>query len=458
MAGHLSVGLGTSTRVEGTLRIDPRVLLTSRLLELSHVELQGAISAELNENPALEQQHHDEIPLQDHHILPHLHASALKPRGDDRELWRSLPSDETMPDWIDLAASHTTLDQHLRAQLLPGIATELRSVGEFVLGSLDENGYLTESPEEIALGARCSVAEAEEVVAALRACDPPGVGAAGVAESLQAQLRSDETLEGRLGARIVAEHLDEFAVRRTGKIARRYGVMPGVVEAAFARILECTPFPAEGFAKRQRAPKSLAATADLTLRHSEEGWSVEPRGADPAMLGIDPGYRERLAVLGRGRDTAEERRHLSHYVSRAQEFIACLEERKRTMARIGAYLVEHQGDFVLTGDYAYLQPLTRAEIARALGLHESTVSRATADKFVQIANGEVVAFEIFFKPALRVQKMIEGILAAEDPMRPLSDERIAAMLAERGVCVARRTVNKYRDRNRLLSSRRRRSA
>ncbi|RYG75648.1 hypothetical protein EON77_10990, partial [bacterium] len=271
-------------------------------------------------------------------------------------------------------------------------------------------------------------------------------------------LRSEDTLEGRLGASIVAEHLDEFALRRTAKIARRYGVMPSVVEAAFARILECTPFPVEGFAKRHRAPKSLAAQADLSLSHGEDGWTIEPRGADPATLAVDPGYRERLASLPTGRDAAEERRHLAHYVTRAKEFISCLEERRRTMARIGAYLVEHQGDFILTGDYAYLQPLTRVEIARALGLHESTVSRATGDKFVQIANGEVVAFDIFFKPALRVQKMIEGILAAEDPSHPLSDERIAAMLAERGVCVARRTVNKYRDRTRLLSSRRRRTA
>lgn len=458
MAGQYTVGLGTSARVEGTLRLDPRVLLTSRLLELSHTELEGAISVELSENPALERQHHDEIPLQDHHIMPHLHASALKPRGDDRELWRSLPSDETVPDWIDMAASHTTLDQHLHAQLLPAVPTALRHVAEFVLGSLDENGYLPESAEEIALGARCSVAHARAVVGALQACDPPGVGASGVAESLQIQLRADDTIEGRLGARIVAEHLDEFAVRRTAKISRRYDVLPAVVDAAFARILECTPFPAEGFVKRHHTIKSLAAQADLTLHHGEDGWTIEPRGADPATLAVDPGYQARLTSLPRGKDGAEERRHLTHYVSRAREFIGCLEERRRTMARIGAYLAEHQADFVLTGDYAFLRPLTRVEIARALDLHESTVSRATADKFVQLANGEVVAFDIFFKPALRVQKMIEGILAQEDPLDPLSDERIAAMLAERGVFIARRTVNKYRDRNRLLSSRRRKSA
>jgi RNA polymerase sigma-54 factor len=105
-----------------------------------------------------------------------------------------------------------------------------------------------------------------------------------------------------------------------------------------------------------------------------------------------------------------------------------------------------------------LTALTRSQIAKVIGVHESTISRATADKFVQIGNGEVISFEVFFKPALRIQKMIEEILATENPSNPLSDERIAEMLAEQGVQVARRTVNKYRDKTKLLSSRKRRMA
>ena len=128
------------------------------------------------------------------------------------------------------------------------------------------------------------------------------------------------------------------------------------------------------------------------------------------------------------------------------------------MGRVGRYLLERQSGFIETGEYRFLTSMTRTQLARALDLHESTISRATMGKFVQIANGEVVPFEAFFKPALRVQKMIEEILAHENPNAPLSDERIAQMLAERGVVVARRTVNTYRDRTKLLSSRRRRTA
>ncbi|HLO98784.1 MAG TPA: hypothetical protein VK171_09345, partial [Fimbriimonas sp.] len=122
------------------------------------------------------------------------------------------------------------------------------------------------------------------------------------------------------------------------------------------------------------------------------------------------------------------------------------------------YLIENQSGFVSTGDAAFLQPLTRTQMARDLGMHESTISRATQGKFAQLANGEVISFEVFFKPALRIQKMIEEILATENPDNPLSDERIAQILAGKGVQVARRTVNKYRDRTKLLSSRKRRSA
>lgn len=128
------------------------------------------------------------------------------------------------------------------------------------------------------------------------------------------------------------------------------------------------------------------------------------------------------------------------------------------MLKVGEYLTNKQESFITTGRYSFLRPLTRSQMAADIGLHESTVSRATAGKFVQIATGEVVSFEVFFKPALRVQKLVEEILESEDPNEPLSDEEVSQILAKRGFNIARRTVNKYRSQLRLLSSRARRSA
>jgi RNA polymerase sigma-54 factor len=135
-----------------------------------------------------------------------------------------------------------------------------------------------------------------------------------------------------------------------------------------------------------------------------------------------------------------------------------LEQRRNTLQKIGEYLLDKQANFLNTGSYQFLQPLTRSRMAHDIGLHESTVSRATSDKFVQIPTGALVNFDVFFKPALRVQKMIEEILSTENPDNPLSDDRIAEILAHQGIQVARRTVNKYRDRTKFLSSRKRHTA
>jgi RNA polymerase sigma-54 factor len=203
----------------------------------------------------------------------------------------------------------------------------------------------------------------------------------------------------------------------------------------------------------------MGVTPDLILHRSEAGWTVEVKGVDPNDLMLNREYRKRYKELNSmERPPKDERRHVNHYVQRAEDFIGCIQQRRRTMRRIGEYLIAHQPSFVDTGSYEFLRPLTRTKMAEDLGLHESTVSRATMDKFVQLSSGEIVPFDVFFKPALRIQKMIEEILLHENPDNPLSDEAIARILEEKGVQVARRTVNKYRDRTKLLSSRKRRSA
>lgn len=448
-------GLELRPTTEVSTRVDPRVVLSARLLELNATEVEGTVEVELNENPALERIHTPEERLTDLEIVRRLSTHELKPRGDDRELWRSLPSDDSTPDPLDFAASHSTLDQHLRAQLASALPREMMRVAEFVIGSLDPNGYLTEPTEELALASGFPAQAITEAIRALHGCEPAGVGASGVQECLLLQLRSDASVEGRLARLIVRRHLDEFRARRTARICRRYRVLPEVARRAFARILACTPFPAEGFTRGQTVPRSVAVPPDLILSRTEYGWRIEAQGPDPAAFSVSSAYREGLR---RPKIAADEKRHLQHYVQRASEFISSLEQRRMTMVRIGRYLIEHQGDFVVTGDYEFLEPLTRSKLAADIGLHESTVSRATRGKYVQIGTGETIAFEVFFKPALRVQKMIEDILSREDGAHPLSDEKIAEMLAHKGVVIARRTVNKYRDRTHLLSSRSRRSA
>lgn len=424
-------------------------------------ELEQKLEAELNENPALERLAPEEAAVSESEILRNIAPRELKPRGDDRELWRSLPTDDDTPTWIDLASSNTSLHEYLSAQLLPQLPDHLRGAGEFVIGCINDNGYLYEPVEEIALGGNCSLEDAEFVIAQLKKCEPAGIGASGIQESLLLQLKEDETFEGKIARRIVRDHLDLFTGGKRMKLARRFSVTPAVINEVFDLIMACVPFPGDAFRPSSQSHEARlpAVQPDIVLSRSEFGWEVSVRGPSAAEFTVNGYYKKRLEELQQqARAEKDEKRHLSHFVERAGDFIDCLEQRHRTMMRVGQYLIERQAGFVSTGDVSFLMPLTRTQLAHDLELHESTVSRATQGKFVQLATGETVSFEVFFKPALRVQKMIEEILATENPDNPLSDERIAKILADKGVHVARRTVNKYRDRTKLLSSRKRRSA
>lgn len=444
-----------------SVRVDPRVILASQLLQLASTELETAIENELMENPALERLHDSVEPLTREAILRSIAPSELRPGSEDFEFHRSLPqgSQADEADWLDFAASSDSLTDHLRAQLLPDLAPDLVPVGEYLIGSLNDRGYLTASVEEVALDCGCSLEDAESVLARLQRCEPRGIGATTVQECLLLQLQDADSLEFKLARAIVKNHFEDFRDRNFRPIMRRFRVLPEVVDAAFNVILGLDPFPAEGFRRSGASVKGGAARPDLAFHRRESGWVIEVVGEEDHALTISRAYRRRQEELRQmPRPPKDERQHLGEYIDRASRFIDAIEQRHRTMRRIGQALLEHQPGFIATGEYRFLNPLTRTQLAEELEVHESTVSRATLGKFAQLANGEVVPFEVFFKPALRVQKLIEEILANENPNSPLSDERIAQMLAERGIKVARRTVNKYRDRSKQLSSRRRKSA
>ncbi len=458
--------LGAFTRVETGvgLRVDPKIVLSSRILQLSQQELDQAIETELSDNPALERLHEDQEAISDETILRAVAPHELRHSSDDYEYQRSSSNDDEYTNWIDLASSTTSLWEHLRAQLIPSVPRHLECLAEYVIECINEKGYLTTPVEEIALSTGCDLDEVVIVVEHLKMCEPSGVGASDVQECLMLQLRDADTVERKLARAIIKNHLDDFISRTVSRIMRKYQVMPEVVEGAFAVILTLSPYPGEGFSSisaqlQSQMVRMPAVVPDLTLALSETGWLVDVRGADPNSLSLDRAYRRRYEEL-RDNDRApkDEKRHVDEYVRRAANFIQSIQQRRRTLRRIGEYLVQHQNGFVATGQYEFLLSLTRTKMANDLGMHESTVSRATQGKFVQIANGEVVAFDVFFKPALRIQKMIEEILQTENPTSPLSDEAIAAILKKKGVEVARRTVNKYRDRTKLLSSRKRRTA
>jgi RNA polymerase sigma-54 factor len=449
--GTLQPGLKHSAR------IDPQLIVHGQLLQLSQAELEQAIERELTENPALERLEDDSAEVSYEEVVRAVAPQESRPATEDREVLRSYATEDGV-EWTDLAAAEEDLGDYVRGQLDVSAPARLREILEYLVGSLNERGYLECSLEEAALACDASLEDAEEALGCLQACEPAGIGARDLRECLMLQLRHPATDAERLARDLVALAWDSLVRRATKAVARKFRATQKLAEEAFEVVSSLQPYPAEGIARKAASRAVAGARPDLCIRLDQSGWIVEATGPDERSVCVNRYYRERLAEVRSFRGSTSEKRHLAEYVERADRFVEALAQRRRTLVKIGEVLLERQAGFVRTGDVRFLVPLTRSELAKLAGVHESTVSRATNKKFLQIATGEVVAFETLFKPALRIQQKIAEILANEHPDRPLSDAAIAEILASQGIVVARRTVNKYRDRSRLLSSRKRKSA
>jgi RNA polymerase sigma-54 factor len=430
-------------------------------MRLQQQELEEAIEQELNDNPALERV--DSIRDQPDATDVWLRMSGERqlPLGEDFESFAAAAAEpDDRGEWVDCIAAPVHLRDHLLAQLLATVSSEEAALARHIVDCVGDNGYLSMPIEEIALTAGADLSATLAVVRKLQQCEPAGVGAQDLQECLSIQLSELDDRLGLIAHAIVERHWNDLVHHRSTHIARKYKISEDEVAQAFELIAHLNPYPGEGFSPgawgRTGAP---AISPDVVFSRTDAGISIEVRGCDPNELLVNDWYRERYrAVRAGGRIDADERKHIAEFVGRAVNFIKAVHQRRRSLRKIAQCLLREQYGFITTGSYEFLAALTRVKVARSTGLHESTLSRATMNKHVQLANGEVVPFEVFFKPSLRVQKVMEDILRQENPNAPMADREIAAMLAERGIFIARRTVSKYREQLRLLSSHRRRTA
>jgi RNA polymerase sigma-54 factor len=215
----------------------------------------------------------------------------------------------------------------------------------------------------------------------------------------------------------------------------------------FVRV-KLNPHPAQGFSEtnaRDRDTRALYVLPDVLISKTPEGFEVEVVESRRTMLRVNPIYMALNNELGRGGTSEtlspQERKHIQQYVNRAKLFIAAINQRRHTLLTISRCLVAKQRDFLEHG-IRHLRPLSRAAVAAELGVHESTVSRATAGKYAMLPNGEVVPFSHFFTPSLSIKDRIKEIIERE--RTPLTDSQIVERLRREGIVIARRTVAKYR--------------
>jgi RNA polymerase sigma-54 factor len=261
-----------------------------------------------------------------------------------------------------------------------------------------------------------------------------------------------------LAERMVRDHFPLITSNRFNKLGRAVGISTDEAREVVGNIgTRLNPFPANQFRPPWTYRPANARSAirpDVIIRRTDAGFEIDVIGLETLCLNFNPTYLEIYTELqnGRGAHSRETRKHVTEFVERAEQFIRSLNQRRQTLRRITRTIVEAQAGFLETGSRQFLQPLTRTRIARMLDVHESTVSRATANKYVQLPNQEVVSFNVFFNASLSVKDAIEQLINNENTARPLSDQQIVKLLEEKGINVARRTVVKYREARKILSS------
>ncbi len=454
--------------------ISHRQIMAVRLLQMPSQELGPAIARECETNPALEAEERESC----HYCGAGLEApgrpcaicgmSPLPDRPREERYDEANPyasqaaagDDDPSDPMLRLAAGGgrgSGLLQILSASLDADDA----AIAEYLVGSLDHHGFLPLTIlDDVCDALQCDGTAAARVLDALQRMEPPGIGARGARECLLIQLRHlrEAGTPRPLAERLVEHHLHELAFRHFREVARAVGETPKTVEQEWQFIRDhLHPYPTHGFDPDFGDLAAPAATIrpDVVIRQRAGRFEAEVVERQRFELHVNREYswaRKHVVELG---CSETERAHIRGYVEQAQTFIAALRQRWDTMQRVSNALIEMQHDFLVYGPSA-LKPLTRADVAKRVQLHESTVSRATDGKYALLPNGRTVSFDDFFDSSLPVKKALRELIAAESPRRPFSDEQLARMLAQRGFSIARRTIAKYRDEEGILPSRLRR--
>jgi RNA polymerase sigma-54 factor len=442
-------------RLSQHLTLTPQLQQSIRLLQLSTVELNQEIERILMENPALEREEVEGEPEVVAKGATPEPAVTTAPSSETPDWpsevaanWRG-PEDDDEGDRTHATPDTPTLRDHLRAQLsLTNLSARDRAFVEILIDALDDDGYLTQPLEEIAalLPAEASV-DLEELKIALchlQQFEPAGVGARSPAECLTLQLKAlpDES-EKRLALEIVEQHLELLAARDYTRLKALTGADDDALRAAQRLIQALNPRPGSAFAKVE----ARYVIPDVIVRKVRNVWRASLNPDAMPRLRINRLYAELAAAARSGAG-------ISSQLQEARWLIKNVQQRFDTILRVSQAIVERQRHFLEHGEVA-MRPLVLREIAATLGLHESTISRVTTQKFMATPRG---TFELkyFFgshvateaggaASSTAIRALIKQLVAAEDAHAPLSDARISQILGEQGIVVARRTIAKYRE-------------
>src|SRR6185295_17203954 len=437
-------------RLKQQLTLTPRLQQSVKLLQLSALECVQELNQAIAQNPFLEEQAESADP-----------RSAAE-EGSSNEDTSSASSDldfqsgsggaggggDDTPDWTEWTASPSTLRDSLREQLLLlGLSERDYDLANLVIDALDEDGFLRQPLEELSLLIDdVGPGELEIALRVVQTLEPSGIAARNLSECLSLQLQAlDHREPGRdLAIDIVQTKLDLMAARDHTKLQSALKCSDAELRGAMELIRSLDPRPGSKVGTFE--PRAIVP--DVIVRKEKKRWLVSINAAIYPRIRVNQQYADCFRHARDGETTL-----LAQHLQEARWLVRNLEQRFLTIQRVAEAVVARQKNFFEYGDLA-MRPLTLREIADELGLHESTVSRATSHKYMATPRG-VVAFKRFFSrqlattsggscSATAIRALLREFIAAEDRRNPLSDVQLTELLADRGVKVARRTVTKYR--------------
>ena len=468
-------GMFQTPQMRQEMKLAPRMMQALRFLQAPLPELRDLVRAELEQNPVMEEklgegeaalaaaeplaapaaddvdQENDfdpddfgrEIDALEHMLEP-------RPLDDAPGTPAASPeADAKRQFFLDSITAPPSLHAHLEEQLNEsGLSAEQKKAGEYVVGNVDENGWLAADVAEIARESGVPESAVLAALAVVQEFDPPGVAARGLKECLGIQLRRAGHGEASPAARLVAGHLEELGSRTPAELAKAAGLKESDVAEAMKAIAALDPKPGLKYS----APPPIYVTPEVEIRPTAEGDFVAEllRDALP-RLHISAEYE---AMLEDPETGAEARKYLAEKIRSGKFVLDSLHQRRTTIRRIAEEIAAGQKEFFGHG-ISKLKPMTMGTVAAKLGVHETTVGRAVAGKYVKTPQG-VFELRFFFTGGLKtadggsisteaVKEAVAKVIGREDVRKPLSDQAIAEKLGEQGLKVARRTVAKYRE-------------
>jgi RNA polymerase sigma-54 factor len=471
-------------RLVQQLVITPQLQQAIRLLQLTRLELVDMISQEMKENPLLEEEEEErelaegEAPVAEQEEtqtpLEPEHTPEVKGNGEgaDEFDWenylensnltpfqKSSPDGEERPSFENFLTKRTTLTDHLHWQLqLSHFTEQEHEAGTWIIGNLDEDGYLKISLEDVCSETNLPMEMVKGVLRKIQQFDPVGVAARDLKECLLIQLEQMSPRDP-LAEKIVSEHLSLLKNRNYPAIAKRMGVSLDRVNRAASLISKLDPKPGKAFG----GEVIQEIVPDVYVYKVEGDYVISLNDDGVPRLKINSLYRNilngsRLAMEG-------DRKYIQEKLRSALWLIRSIHQRQRTIYKVTKSIVIFQREFLDKG-IQFLKPLVLRDVAEDIQMHESTISRVTHNKYVHTPQG-IYELKFFFNAGITstqgetmasesVKNLVREIIAKEDPRKPYSDEKLVQILQGMSIHIARRTVSKYREMMKILSSNERR--